>query len=234
MKNKKQTAAVAISILMFIMMLPIPAVAAGSIDLNHEVSLTISYQAGAVPLSGARFDLFLTAAVNEYGEVTPVEPFDQFQVEIQGKDDDAWKKLASTLEGYVLQEQLSSTASGTIDTQGTLLFDSRQNGLNPGLYLVLGKQFIQNRHVYEAVPFMVMLPELDKEANAWVYDATAIPKYTCSEIPEEPETEDPIIWKEKGYSSGVILPQTGQLWMPVLVLIASGLFLLVTGVLRKK
>ena len=49
------------------LLLPLQALAAGSIDLNRDASLSISYQDGDTSLVGAEFDIFLVATGYEYG-----------------------------------------------------------------------------------------------------------------------------------------------------------------------
>ena len=52
----------------------------------------------------------------------------------------------------------------------------------------MGQRHVQDGRIYEAAPFMVMLPALDAKENVWVYDVTAVPKYDSDPIPTEPVT----------------------------------------------
>ena len=88
MKRIRRMTAALLSVLAVFLLLPLQALAAGSIDLNQDVSLTISYQDGNTPLVGAEFDIFLVATVDEYGELTTATDFAQFHVNIRGKDDE--------------------------------------------------------------------------------------------------------------------------------------------------
>lgn len=202
MKIRKRITAVLSSVLALMMFLPAQVLAAGNIDLNHDVSLTISYHDGETPLVGAGFDIYLVATVDENGELTPTEDFKQFDVNIRGKNDDAWRKLASTLEGYVLRDGIAPADSGETDDRGILVFPNNQEPLQQGLYLVLGQRHEQDGMIYEASPFMVMLPGLDQDANAWVYDVMAEPKYDFEPVSEEPETitrKVLKVWKDEGH-----------------------------------
>ena len=158
------------------------AFAAGRIDTGHEVSLTISYQNEKTPLTGAKFDIYLVATVNEYGEITVTDDFKQFNVNIEGENDEAWNTLASTLEGYVLWSGIKPADSGMTDKQGIVLFPNKSETLKQGLYLVIAENHTQGGYIYEAVPFMVMLPSLDKEANDWNYDVEAYPKHNSKTL----------------------------------------------------
>lgn len=204
MKMSKRMTAMLLSILAILMFLPVQALAAGRIDLDCDMSLTISYSDDKTPLAGAKFDVFLVATVDEYGELTPTETFSQFNVDIRGPNDEAWRVLASTLEGYVLRDRISPTDSGRTDRHGLLTFPTGENTLLAGLYLVLGHTHIQGGYIYEATPFMVMLPSLDNEANCWIYDVTVNPKYDVDPIPEEPETANIKVlkvWDDDGHEN---------------------------------
>ena len=187
MKRIRRMTAALLSVLAVCLLLPLQALAAGSIDLNQDVSLTISYQDGNTPLVGAEFNIFLVATVDEYGELTTTKDFAQFHVNIRGKDDEAWRTLASTLEGYVLRDDISPTDSGRTNAEGSVSFPTTGNDLKAGLYLVLGYRHTQNGYRYDPAPFMVMLPGLDKENNIWVYDVTVNAKFDSSLISGNPD-----------------------------------------------
>ena len=307
------------SVLMMALLLPVRASAAGSIDLNRDVRLTISYQDGKTPLADTTFYLYLVAEVDAYGELTPVDTFRQYPVDIRGKNDDAWRALASTLEGYVLRDQIIPTDSQKTDEKGMLTFPSPQKKLKPGLYLVIGQRHTEGKLIYDAAPFMVLLPGLDEEANDWVYDVTASVKFDSEPVPDTVTRKALKVWKDEGhekerpkeitvqllkdgkvYKTAVLneennwritwdqldgsckwtvteknptnytvtvtqegitfvvtnsygkpgsttpgtsttdktpsgkLPQTGQLWWPVPVLLSVGLLLLVIGLIRRR
>lgn len=192
-----------IPLLLVFLMLPVTAYAAGSIDPNQEVKLTVSYRDGSTPLSGAEFSIYLVATVDEYGELTATDTFKQFNVDIRGKNDDAWKALASTLEGYVLRDAVAPTDSGRTDKDGYLYFPTGGQKLPQGLYLVLGQRYSQSGYRYDATPFMVMLPTQDTVKNQWDYDVIVSPKFDKSEIPDRPSTVTRKVlkvWEDNGYT----------------------------------
>lgn len=202
MKRFKRIAAALFSVLAVFLLLPFQTLAAGSIDLNRDVSLAISYQDGNTPLVGAVYDIFLVATVDEYGELTTAKDFAQFNVNIRGENDEAWRTLASTLEGYVLRDAVPPTDSGKTNDKGLVSFPTGEKHLIPGLYLVLGQRHTQDGFYYDASPFIVMLPGLDKEANAWVYDVSANAKFNSTEIPPEFSTVTRKVlkvWNDNGY-----------------------------------
>ncbi len=316
LKIYKKIAGLLLAIAAAAFLLPAGAFAAGSIDLSRACGLTISYEDNGVPLAGAAFSIYLVATVDEYGELTETEEFDAFNVNIRGKNDDAWKALASTLEGYALRDGLAPAASGITDSSGRVSFPAGERALTPGLYLVLGARHRQNGWIYDAQPAMVLLPALDMEANDWLYDVAVSPKHDSRPEPVDDTLTRKVlkVWKDEGHEAerpravtvqllrdGVVydtatlsarnnwrctwedldaayrwivveeapggytvtitregvtfvvtntwggpgipvnptpgpdgLPQTGQTWWPVPLLIAVGLLLVVMGLLRRR
>ena len=204
-KHPMNKSAVVVSVallLVALLLLPMHVFAAGSIDLNREVSLTISCRDGSTPLTGAPFNLYLVATVDAFGELTVTDDFSQFNVDIRGSNAEAWKTLASTLEGYVLRDAIAPADSGNIDAQGSLSFPTDERRLTAGLYLVLGERHTQNDCYYDPAPCMVMLPGQDLENNLWNYDVSINAKYDCSAIPDRFISRKVLkIWKDAGHQS---------------------------------
>lgn len=201
MKKYRRQNAIVLSLLLILLLLPMNAFAAGSIDLSRDASLTISYQDGNTPLTGAQFDLYLVATVDECGELTTTKDFALFNVNIRGSNDEAWKTLASTLEGYVLRDGLKPADSGITDKNGLAAFPTSGKTLTKGLYLVLGSRLTQNGHRYDPAPFMVLLPVQDKESNTWNYNVTANAKYDSSIVSGDDTINRKVlkVWKDDGY-----------------------------------
>lgn len=179
---------------------PVQVLAAGMIDLEKDVTFTISYQDGKLPLSGAQFKLYHVADVDETGEITVTDSFSRFNVDIRGKNDNAWRTIASTLEGYVLNGSAAPDDSGKTDDNGMISFPSAGKKLAKGLYLVVGTRHEQYGNYYDATPFMVMLPSQDN-SNTWSYEISSSPKHTTNQIPTKPETVTRKVlkvWKDGG------------------------------------
>lgn len=160
--------------------------AAGDIDPDRDVKLTISYQDGNTPLAGAEFRIYLVATLDENGKLAVTDTFNQFHVDIRGDNDAAWKDLASTLEGYVLRDNIAPEDSGKTDENGYLVFPEDGKKLTQGLYLVLGQRHTQGKYRYDASPFMVMLPLQNVSQNEWSYEVDVSPKYDSTKIPDTP------------------------------------------------
>ena len=198
------------AMLLICMLLPVSAFAAGSIDPNRDVSLTISYRDGNTALRGASFSVYLVATVDEYGELTTTNNFANYNVKIRGKNDAAWRTLASTLEGYVLRDGLTPADKGTTDRQGSITFPSTGKKLTQGLYLVIGSRLTQNGRRYDPAPFMAMLPAQNVTSNTWEYDIAVNAKYDSSAIPTNPPVTPGTtrisrkvlkVWEDKGFEA---------------------------------
>ncbi len=208
MMKCRRRIAVLLAMVALVFLLPFSVLAAGTIDTDRNVSLTISYKYGSTSLSGAKFDLYRVAAVDAQGELPVTEPFSGFHVDIRGKNDDAWRRLASTLESYVLRDNVAVTDSGEASGQGELGLPGGQSRGQPGLYLVTGYRLRKGSYRYEAAPFMVMLPELDTVSNTWKYDVTVSPKYDRERVRDDDDDEEDTItrkvlkvWEDDGYTS---------------------------------
>lgn len=160
-----------------ILLFTFPAAAAEKPDPERDVRLSIFYQAGDTPLTGAKFDLYLTALVDEEGKLTAAESFRSYKVKLEDESGEDWKNLAGTLEGYVRRDGIVPNATGKTDQAGWLNFNGKEDGLTGGLYLAVGYRHSQNGKTYDAVPFMVMLPSFEKETGTWNYDVGVKAKY---------------------------------------------------------
>lgn len=198
MRISKRIPVILSALLLLLGCLPMRVTAAGPIDKSQDVSLTISYQDENVPLSGVEFNIFLAATVKETGELEIAE---NFNVDIRGENDSAWRELASTLEGYVLRDGIASAAGGVTNEAGLLTLPDAQGELEQGLYLVLGERHTQDDVVYECEPFMIMLPAANAENGEWIYDVTVSPKNESQELPKEETISRKVlkVWKDEGY-----------------------------------
>lgn len=190
MKKDKRLGAALAGLLAALTLLPSAALAAGRIDLTRDVGLTLTCKDGETALSGAAFSLYHVAAVDETGELTARTPFDQSGVEldIRGKNDEAWRAAATTLEGYVQARKLTPADSGTTGADGVLAFPTGAGKLEPGLYLVTGRRHAQDGYYYDPAPFMALLPDHGTE-NDWVYQVAASVKFDRTDVPSEDDDE---------------------------------------------
>ena len=184
--------------LALLLLLPLPASAAGPIDLGRPCSLTLTYLWDRAPISGAAFDLYRAADVDEYAAYTLTEDFSAYQVRLEGLTTDGWRALAKTLAGYALRDGLAPLCSGTTDQSGVLRF----RDLTPGLYLVVGHMAADAAMSYTSEPFLLALPGSDTASNGWTYDVEAAPKAACEPLPAEPVRRSVLkVWDDGGSSS---------------------------------
>ena len=191
------------AILLFLLMVALfPAFAFAMENMDQKVALTIFYQNETIPIVGAPFEIYQVATLDEYGEFGITEEFSKYNVEIPDKNEAAWKTLAATLEGYVLRDQMVSFDHGVTNENGVLSFPTEGKKLTQGLYLILGRRFTQDGRYFDAAPSMVILPELDAQTKASIYDVKVNPKFHSEEVPKEPTavTRKVLkIWDDDGY-----------------------------------
>lgn len=203
MKNFKRFTASLLALFIAFLLLPSTLSASGVIDTDSACGLTINYADGETSLSGASFSIYKIADVSAYGEFTPTPDFSGFNVDIKGKNDEAWRNLATTLEGYVLRDSIAPTDKGVTDSHGALSFPTGESKLETGLYLVLGSRHTQNNLIYDCSPFIVMLPTT--QSGAWAYSQTVDPKFTSTPVPPTPSydiTRKVLkIWKDDGHEN---------------------------------
>lgn len=188
---------------MCLVLLPANALAAGLVDSTKPVELTIVYQDGNTPMGDVEFNIYLVARMDETGQLTPVDPFTDMSVDIQGQNDEAWRALASTLESFVIQNRIYATDSCKTDARGVASFPAKAQGLFQGLYFVASTHQTLDGRIYETEPFMVLLPGLDYSTNSWNYDLTVAPKHSSKPIPEEETISRKVlkVWMDKNHES---------------------------------
>ncbi len=183
MKIFRRLSASLLALCAALLLLPSSLSAAETIDTSRECALTISYADGNASLIGASFSIYKIADVDANGKFTTTPDFSGFNVNITGKNDEAWHTLASTLEGYVLRDSIVPTDKGKTDSSGILSFPT-SGKLETGLYLVLGARHTQNNKIYDCSPFIVMLPT--NQNASWAYSQTVDPKFASTPLPPTP------------------------------------------------
>ena len=310
MKMINRITAVLLSVMAMFLLLPMQALAAGSIDLGHAHSLTVTAVYAQNPISGMQFDAYLISTVDECGELTVIDRYRDFadDLDIRGKNGDSWRAMAQTLAREImLDDTLKPSRSAVTDADGV----AKYADIPMGLFLIMGGGAEKDGYVYSTSPFFVMLPEQDLSSNTWNYDVVANAK--PGQEPAKEDYEVIKVWKddchkdqrpqsitinlicdgevfdtialphngawsytwkdlesnhqwtvtekkEDGYQDPDVqqegntfivtntcdkptpptlpgkpsLPQTGQLWWPVPVLITAGLFFVVIGLIRRR
>ena len=206
-------------VLLLVGSLPIAALAAPIPEEGRLGSITVTVRYDDKPVSGGALTLFRVGEVSENDGnycFLPAGDFSECGLVFENIQS---PELAESLASYARSQKLTGTAK-LISKKGIVTF----SGLEQGLYLL-----VQNTAAYgysKLSAFLVSLPYLD--GDEYIYDVTASAK---SELEREPEPTEP---PKTPTSPGGKLPQTGQLWWPVPVLICCGLLCIAIGLIRRR
>ena len=126
-----------------------------------------------------------------------------------------------TSRNAALAKILAANCSGIKGTSATISKGSvTVSNLTPGLYLLV--QTKESSDNAEFAPFLFSIPDPNGK-----YQIEASPKPSVTKKTEDkPKKDNP--------PGGNKLPQTGQLWWPVPILLIAGLFLILVGVVFRK
>lgn len=164
------------------------------------------------PIDGLEVSICKVADINGT-DYTPTEAFVNSGISIAGMVNHPTAEVANTVYQYVKKEQIESRPA--YSQNGEVVFDS----LDRGIWLV----FCQEEQEYRFNPYFVFLPQT---INGKVqYEVVAEPKmeqYITEPAPEIPNTNQ---------TDGK-LPQTGQLWWPILMLSIAGVCLVILGIIE--
>lgn len=206
--------------LLLLLCLPLSAAAAHPVpDLTRKGSITITMKYKGKPVSGGTLALYRVGDVHEddgnYSFV-PVKGLEALDYsDIQSPD------LAKAAAKAVEEKKIAAVKTVTIGSSGTAEFSD----LALGLYLVAQKTAASGYKM--TASFLVSVPYL--EDGAYVYNVKADPKTDLEREVKPTPTEKP-----STPSGGGKLPQTGQLWWPVPVLICMGLGCIAVGLIHRR
>lgn len=192
-KNGMKRYAAVLILILLLMMIETTGFAVGKLDTSKESMLHISYMTADGGIPNSAFDIYKVCDADEFGQMTVRSAFTGYPLDFTDMNAETWQDMALTLKGYVQRDNAMPTARVMTDENGDAFID-----LSCGLYLVVGNPVIcENDRKYFSDPFMVFLPDIDEEANEWIYELHAIPKNTsytatCSVMK---------IWNDAGYES---------------------------------
>lgn len=203
--------------------LALPAEAHDVPEPGSTCCITVNMSYAGKPISDGTLTLYHVGAVAEDdGNYSFVKTgsFTSWDGEF-GKLENT-SKTAKSLAKFVKDKKLAGTTVTVKDGKAT--FNNGGKGLTQGLYLI-----VQNEEAsgYTAIsPFLVSVPYYD--GTQYLYHVNADVK---NELKKVPETTPPTTKPTQKPSH---LPQTGQLWWPVPVLICAGLACIVVGLIRRR
>ena len=206
MNAMKKRISVVLVLLVLLAVFPLQSFAAGPIKVDQNAALNISFKDSGKAIPGAQFSIYKVADVDGNTNMTVTSDFEAYKNTVSGLSDlnhltrEQWMTLASSLKGYVLNDNLLPVAGGKTDSSGNLTF----SGLTVGLYLVVGSRVSTGGYTYTPTPFMVFLPGVNTVTNDWDYNVTTEPKYTKEKNPPGDKfvTRKVLkIWSDEGHES---------------------------------
>lgn len=227
----KAAVCVACAALLLVSAVPLAALA-GEVsempDPDRKGSLSITFTCDGEAISGGnKAGIYKVADVVEDNGFKYVwrQDFDSVG-EMPADLDEANAALSSKLDRIAQEKRLTLyQKSRELDENGKVTFSD----LEPGLYLVVHTVKTEitlsdkSKVKYTINPFIVSIPQ--KEGGKYVYDVATNPKVS----PEKDTTPPPDVPKPRPPR----VPQTGQLWWPVMALGAAGVLFICAGLVRK-
>ena len=199
---------------------------ASSVDLDQKGSISVSMKAGGdlnifkvadvVSDNGYSYELTEEFSGIENASTVTETINDQKKLETSNAE------LAKTMAKYVSDKQVKYLTSLKATEESVLKFSD----LEVGLYLITQSTASTGYSIMN--PFLISIPRKDKDSEKVLYNLNVKPKNDGI----QKETTPPP--KDNTPPSGGKLPQTGQLWWPVAVLLAAGVILLGVGVFRRR
>ena len=197
-------------------------------DLNRKGSLSITFTVKGEPISdGNEVGIYKVANVVEDNGFKFVFNDTFAEAGEMPEDLDAVNgELALKLEKIAKKKNASLyESSQKLDSSGNVTFSD----LEVGLYLIVHTKKTEitlsdkTKVVYTINPFLVSIPQ--KEDGEFVYDVSSKPKVAPEKNVTPPKKTPPPPPKR--------VPQTGQLWWPVMVLGVAGAVFVTFGLIRK-
>ncbi|MBR5279902.1 MAG: Cna B-type domain-containing protein [Clostridia bacterium] len=146
--------------------------ATAPIDVQQNCSLTLSYVYGGTAYGDVPVQVYQVATVSADYQYTLTEPFASSDLILNGiRTQGEWNVIRSTLEAYILAEDIRADDMLRTDTRGRVCFDD----LAPGLYLVSAVMLQQGESHCFFDAALIALPGLNTE-GIWQYQVEATMK----------------------------------------------------------
>ena len=207
--------------LLFLLALPLSAAAHPVPDesRNGHCSITVSMTYKEKAVRGGKLALYKVGDVAENDGNYSFVPVKEIQADIPEFGDIQSPELAGKLAK--LEKKLTPVTADpvTVGKDGKATFSN----LTFGLYLVVQKTAASGYR--KIAPFLVSVPYLYRDE--YQYELTSQPK---TDLEQEVKPTAP----PSSGGGGGKLPQTGQLWWPVPLLICAGLGCIAVGLFRRR
>ena len=120
---------------LWVSLLPMTTQASTPLDPNADASLTLYYQKDGKTFPDLQVDIYRVAEAFPDGSFQLIAPFSSYPVNIHNiMEQSQWKQVASTLDSYIVANQVAPDHSVLTDEAGVAKFE----GLETGLFLVCG------------------------------------------------------------------------------------------------
>ena len=193
-------------------------------DLDRKGSLSIRFTSNGEPISGGnKVGIYKVADVVEDGGYKFVLKEEFASVGELPENLDAENETLATKMDKIARDNGLTLYKGSqeLDSDGKVKFTD----LEVGLYLVVHTKKTEitlpdkKRVIYTINPFLVSIPQ--KDNGKLIYDVSTNPKVAPAKemVPPPPTPPD--------------VPQTGQLWWPVIVFGTAGMVFIMVGLIRK-
>lgn len=168
------------------------ALAAGTVNVEADCSLSIAYTHEQTAVPGAVFELYRLAQVDEQMNFTAVAPFENIP-----NDADELEESALDYLTQVRNQNVEPVHTLTTDDTGA----ATVSGLDTGAWLLVGQPAEREEGTYYVDPQVIILPR-ENEAGEYGYDVTVQPKSTRLPAGEELVERTVVkVWKDSGYEN---------------------------------
>nr|WP_307760233.1 Cna B-type domain-containing protein [uncultured Peptostreptococcus sp.] len=196
-KTKKILPLFLLCLILSLIIFPSNSLAISEFDRNKDVEFTIDYKNEDKKLFNAEFDIYKVADVDKDLNLKVLNKFSKYPIDLTKLNQETWNDYALALKGHIQKDGLKAVVTGVTDANGIY-----KTKLKAGLYLVVGKQLTLDNYIYKSNPFLVLLPNVEKETGTWDYYVTSKPKTIKEEKVAKVVSKKVIkIWKDKGFEN---------------------------------
>jgi hypothetical protein len=177
---------------LWVSLLPMATQASTPLDPDGDASLTLYYQKDGKTFPDLQVDIYRVAEAFPDGTFQLIAPFSSYPVNIHDiMQQSQWKQVASTLDSYIVANQVAPDRSILTDEAGVAKFED----LTTGLYMVCGAVAENGDGVYIFDRFMVYVPTPNPDGT-FHYHVEAKPK--CTEFIPKNQYSVTKLWQDAG------------------------------------
>jgi hypothetical protein len=123
-----------------------------AVAVNAEDKASIKY---VYAVSGVEFKLYKVGDVDESGNIKKGGRLNSYPIDLTDT------AAAQTLASYIERDEVAPTADAVTDTDKTAVFD----GLDSGVYLIVGESSVKDNVKYDALPVLALVKNNDVTIN---------------------------------------------------------------------